>query len=121
MISLPLSIAVNAAAIFAAVKLLPGLHFNGTFMQLAGVALVFGVINSFLKPILSILTCPLQVLTLGLFGFLLNGLLLLLTAYLSQQFGFDFNADGLLWAIIGGIVIGIVSTALSLFVPGKQD
>ena len=48
-------------------------------------------------------------------------MLLLFTAYLSQQFGFDFKVDGLLWAIIGGIVIGIVSTALSLFVPGKQD
>jgi putative membrane protein len=121
MISLLLRIAVNAAAIFAAVRLLPGLHFNGSFPQLAGVALVFGVINSFLKPILSILTCPLQLLTLGLFGFLLNGLLLLLTAYLSQQFGFDFKVDGLLWAIIGGIVIGVVGTALSLFVPGKPD
>jgi putative membrane protein len=121
MISLLLRIAVNAAAIFAAVKLLPGLHFQGTFMQLAGVALVFGVINGFLKPILSILTCPLQLLTLGLFGFVLNGLLLLLTAYLSQQFGFDFKVDSLLWAIVGGIVIGIVSTALSMFVPRTQD
>jgi putative membrane protein len=121
MISLLLRIVVNAAAIFAAVKLLPGLHFQGTFMQLAGVALVFGVINSFLKPILSILTCPLQLLTLGLFGFVLNGLLLLLTAYLSQQFGFDFEVDSLLWAIAGGIVIGIVSTAISMFVPGRQD
>jgi len=51
----------------------------------------------------------------------LNGLLLMLTAYLSQQFGFDFKVDGILWAIIGGIVIGLVSTALSLFLPGKKD
>jgi putative membrane protein len=121
MISLLLRIIVNAAAIFAAVQLLPGLHWNGTFLQLAGVALVFGVINGFLKPILSILTCPLQFLTLGLFGLVLNGLLLMLTAYLSQQLGFDFKVDGILWAIIGGIVIGLVSTALSLFLPGKKD
>ena len=94
MISLLLRIIVNAAAIFAAVQLLPGLHWNGTFLQLAGVALVFGVINGFLKPILSILTCPLQFLTLGLFGLVLNGLLLMLTAYLSQQLGFDFCRIG---------------------------
>ena len=121
MISLLLRILVNALAILAAVKLLPGLHWNGTMAQLAGVALVMGVVNGFLKPILKLLSCPLQVLTLGLFGLVLNGLLLLLTAWLSQSFGFDFRVDGILWAIIGGIVIGIVSTALSLFLPGKQD
>jgi putative membrane protein len=121
MISLLLRIVVNAVAILAAVKLLPGLHWNGTFPQLAGVALVMGVVNGFLKPILKVLSCPLQLLTLGLFGLVLNGLMLLLTAYLSQQFGFDFKVDGILWAIIGGIVIGIVSTALSLVLPGKQD
>ena len=98
-------------------KLLPGLHFNGTCMQLAGVALVFGVLNAFLKPILDDPHLPVQLLTLGLFALVLNGLLLLVTAYLSQQLGFDFKVDGLLWAIVGGIVIGIVSTALSLFVP----
>jgi putative membrane protein len=112
---------VNAAAIFAAVRLLPGLHFDGSIPQLAGVALVFGVVNALLKPILSILTCPLQLLTLGLFGLVVNGVLLLLTAYLSRQFGFAFTVDGLLWAIVGGIVIGLVSTALSLLIPDKKD
>jgi len=121
MISLLLRIVVNAVAIFAAVRLLPGLHWNGTVVQLAGVALVMGVVNGFLKPILKLLTCPLQMLTLGLFGLVLNGLLLMLTAYLSQQFGFDFKVDGILWAIIGGIVIGLVSTVLTLLIPGKQD
>jgi putative membrane protein len=68
-----------------------------------------------------VLSCPLQLLTLGLFGLVLNGLMLMLTAYLSQQFGFDFKVDGILWAIVGGIVIGLVSTVLSLVLPGKQD
>ena len=121
MISLLLRIVVNAAAIFAAVRLLPGLHFTGAPLQLAGVALVMGVVNGFLKPILTILTCPLQLVTLGLFGLVINGVLLLFTAYVSQRLGFDFKVDGIMWAIIGGIVIGLISTALSLFVPGEKD
>jgi putative membrane protein len=55
------------------VKLLPGLHFQGTAVQLAVVALVFGVLNAFLKPILTVLTCPFILLTLGLFALVVNG------------------------------------------------
>jgi putative membrane protein len=107
----------NAVAIFAAVKLLPGLHFDGTLVQLLGVALVFGVLNAFLKPLLKILTCPLILLTLGLFALVLNGCMLLITAYVSQRLGFDFRVDGLWWALIGGIVIGFISTAVAMIIP----
>lgn len=114
--------AVTAVAIFLTVKLLPGLHWQGTWLQLGGVALVFGVVNAFLKPILSVLTCPLIVLTLGLFSLVVNALLLMFTAYISQQFGFDFRVDGFWWALLGGIVIGIIASALAVMVPdGKQD
>jgi putative membrane protein len=116
-----LRLAVTALAIMAAVKLLPGLHFDGEITHLLGVALVFGAVNALIKPVLGLLTCPLQLVTLGLFGFVLNGLMLLLTAYLSQRFGFDFKVDGLLWAIIGGVVIGVVGTALSLLIPDPKD
>lgn len=108
---------VNALAIFAAVKLLPGLHFQGTAIQLGGVALVFGLLNAFLKPILTVLSCPLVLLTLGLFALVLNGMMLLITAYVSQKLGFNFQVDGLWWALLGGIVIGVISTALSLLLP----
>jgi len=112
-----LRLLVNALAIFAAVKLLPGLHFQGTAVQLAGVALVFGVLNAFLKPIITVLTCPFILLTLGLFALVVNGLMLLFTAYVSQRLGFDFRVDGIWWALLGGIVIGVISTALSLLIP----
>ncbi|MCU0620913.1 MAG: phage holin family protein [Gemmatimonadales bacterium] len=117
MISFLLRLAVTAMAIFAAVRLLPGLHFEGSAATLAGVALVFGTINAFLRPILGLLTCPLQLLTLGLFTFVVNGALLLLTAWVSQRLGFDFRVDGLLWAVLGSVVIGVISTALSLITP----
>lgn len=115
-------LAVTALAIFATVKLLPGLHFEGTWTQLAGVALVFGVVNALLKPLLSILTCPLILLTLGFFSLVVNALLLMFTAWVSQKMGFDFRVDGFWWALLGGIVIGIISAALSLMVPdGKKE
>jgi putative membrane protein len=112
-----LRLLINAGAIFAAVKLLPGLHFEGPALQLAGVALVFGVLNAFLKPILTILTCPFILLTLGLFALVVNGAMLMATAYVSQRLGFNFQVDGLWWALLGGVVIGIISTALSLLIP----
>jgi putative membrane protein len=99
-----LRLLVNALAIFAAVKLLPGLHFQGTAVQLAGVALVFGLLNAFLKPIITLLTCPFILLTLGLFALV----------------GFDFRVDGIWWALLGGIVIGVISTALSLLIPDGE-
>ncbi len=115
-------LAVTALAILATVKLLPGLHWEGTWLQLAGVALVFGVVNAFLKPILTVLTCPLILLTLGLFSLVVNALLLQFTAYLSRMLGFNFRVDGFWWALLGGIVIGIVSSVLALMVPdGTKD
>jgi putative membrane protein len=112
---------VTAAAIFATVKLLPGLSFEGSWAQLAGVALVFGVVNAFLKPILTLLTCPLILITLGLFSLVVNALLLMFTAYVSQKLGFNFRVDGFWWALLGGVVIGIISSALTLMLPdGKK-
>ncbi len=112
---------VTALAIFATVKLIPGMHFQGTALQLAGVALVFGLVNAILKPLLSVLTCPLILLSLGLFSLVLNAVLLLITASISQKLGFDFQVDGFWWALLGGIVIGVISTALSLMLPDGKD
>lgn len=120
MMSFLVRLIVTAVAIFATVKLLPGLHFEGTWAQLAGVALVFGVVNAFLKPILSILTCPLILLTLGFFSLVVNALLLMFTAWVSQKLGFNFSVDGFWWALLGGVVIGIISAALSLMLPDRK-
>jgi putative membrane protein len=75
------------------------------------------VLNAFLKPLLMVLTCPLILLTLGLFALVVNGALLLFTAYVSQKMGFHFAVDGIWWAVLGGIFIGVISTALSLLIP----
>src|SRR5574337_223411 len=107
---------VNALALLVAVWLVPGLHYAGTPTRFALVVVVFGVVNAVLRPLLTLLTCPLVVLTLGLFTLVINAVLLLVTGRLSAHWGLGLRVDGFLPALVGGLVIGIVSTALALFV-----
>ena len=107
---------INAAALFAAVKLIPGMHFTGGIGQLLLVALVFGLINAVVRPVLALLSCPLIVVTLGLFLLVINAVMLWLTSWLAASLGLGFRVDGFLPALLGGLVIGIVSTVLTLSV-----
>ncbi|MEP7064752.1 MAG: phage holin family protein [Gemmatimonadota bacterium] len=110
-------IVVTAIALWAATRLVSGITYQGNWIGLAGVALVFGLLNSFVRPILSFLAFPLLIVTLGLFTFVLNALMLLLTSALSSTFGFDFHVAGFAAAFWGAIVTGIVSFLLSMFLP----
>ena len=110
----------TAAALWAAVVLVPGISYTDGVPGLLGVALVFGVINAVIRPVLKLLTCPLVVLTLGLFVFILNAFLLWLTSEVAQAFGLGFDVDGFWAALVGALIVGIISTVLNLFV-GKQD
>lgn len=107
---------INALALYVAVNIIPGIHFDKGGVELLVVAALFGIVNSALRPILTVLTCPLVVLTLGLFTFVINALLLLLTAWLSKQFDLGLHIDGFGAAFVGGLLIGIVSLVLSLMV-----
>jgi putative membrane protein len=97
---------INMIALSVTAALLPGIHINGGAGTLLIVALVFGIINSIVKPILLLLTCPFVIITLGLFILVINGLMLLLTAAIL---GNSFVVDGFGTAIIGGIVMGIAA------------
>ena len=108
---------LNAAALWFAAWLLPGLDFQGTVVQLLLVAAVFGVVNSLLRPILTVLTCPLIVITLGLFTLVINALMLLLTGWLSTRWDLGFSVSGFWAAFFGGLVVGFVSVILSLLLP----
>src|SRR3954453_14567230 len=105
---------ITTLAIFAAVYLVPGITFAGPGWELGLVAAVFGLVNIGLRPLLSLLTCPLIILTLGLFGLVINALLLLLTAWIAGSLGVDFRIDGFWPALWGGLVISIVSLILNL-------
>lgn len=110
---------ITAAALWVAEALVPGIEYRGGIGGLLGVALIFGLVNAIVRPILVVLTCPLVLLTLGLFLFVLNAFLLWLTGALSGALGIDFHVQGFWAAFLGGIVIGLVSTVLNVFV-GKE-
>ena len=107
---------INAAALWAATRLVPGISFDGDWRLLLAVALVFGVLNVALRPILILLTLPLFILTLGLFTFVLNALMLWLTGRVSDALRLGFRVDGFGAAFLGALVVTVVSFLLSLFV-----
>lgn len=106
---------VNAAALWVAVRLIPGIAYQGGWIPFLGVALVFGVLNAFVRPIVKLLTLPLLLLTLGLFTLVINGFMLWLTAALSGVLGLHFHVSGFWPALWGALVVSIVSTFLSAF------
>jgi putative membrane protein len=107
---------INAAALWAAVRLVPGVSFTGDGRLLFLVALIFGVLNASLKPVLMILTLPFLLLTLGLFTFVLNAFLLWITSAVSGAMGLGFHVDGFAAAVLGALVVSAVSILLSMFV-----
>lgn len=111
---------LNAAALWTAAYLLLGLDFTGGPVDLLLVAAVFGIVNSLLRPILTILTCPLIVVTLGLFTLVINAVMLLVTGWLSARWDLGFTVSGFWAAFWGGLVVGVVSLAVSLAVRGEQ-
>ena len=114
-----LRFALNTAALYAAVWLVPGIRFDGGLGQFLLVGVVFGLVNTLLRPLLTILTCPLVVLTLGLFTLVINALMLLATAWLSERWELGFTVDGFVAALLGGIIVGVTSTILALFLGNE--
>ena len=119
--SILLSILINAAALWTATQLVDGISFTGDIPTLLGVVLVFGVLNVILRPILKLLTLPFLILTLGLFTFVLNAIMLLVTSAASDALGLQFHVNGFTPAFVGALVVSIVSFALSLFVGTKNE
>ena len=116
-----LQILVNAAALWVAVAIVPGLNWSGgEWWKFLLVAVVFSLINSYVKPILRILTFPISIVTLGLFLLVINALLLLLLSAISKELSLGFTVDGFLAALLGSIVISIVGWILSMVVGASR-
>ena len=116
-----LRLLINAAALWVATQIVPGVTHSGCGGALLVVALVFGLLNALLRPILAFLSCPLLILTLGLFTFVINAVILLLTSAVSSSLGIGFHVDGFWAALLGAIVVSIVSILLSVFVRDVRD
>lgn len=107
-----LKLLVNAAALWAAGSIISGIHLDGDFWQILLVALVFGLVNTFIKPVLKVLSFPVIILSVGLFALVINAAMLGLTAALTDT----LSVDGFVSALLGAIVISIVSAVLNQFV-----
>ena len=120
--NLLLRLLVNAAALWCAARFIDGISYTGSWPGLLGLALVFGLVNALIRPVLSFFSFPIQILTLGLFTLVLNALMLLLTAFLSRSFDIRFHVDGFGAAFLGAIVVSVVSLVLSaLLIRDKDD
>lgn len=114
MVQLVIRIVINAVALWVAGYVLSdyGLTVPDSAGGLILVAIVFGLVNAFIKPLIQLLSCPLTILTLGLFTLVINALMLMLTGWLT---GGGVSTDGFGAALLGAIIISIVSTVLSWF------
>ncbi|MGW6480857.1 phage holin family protein [Streptomyces sp. NPDC055059] len=116
----------NAGALAVAVWLLdkitlPGDSTGKKVGTLIIVALLFGLVNFLVKPIVKVLTFPLFILTLGLITLVVNALMLLLTSWLAEQFDLSFHVEGFWTAVLGGLIISVVSWALNVVLPDDKD
>src|SRR5262245_42696534 len=119
--SILISLLINAAALYVATRLVDGISFTGTIPALLGVALVFGVLNAIVRPILKFFTFPFFIVTLGLFTFVLNAVMLLITSAASDALALGFHVNGFVPAFIGALVVTVVSFVLSLFAGSSDD
>ncbi|CCA56987.1 putative membrane protein [Streptomyces venezuelae ATCC 10712] len=112
----------NAGALGVAIWLLQDITLTGEstgkkVLTLILVALVFGLVNFLVKPVVKLLTLPLFILTLGLITLVVNALMLLLTSWLAEQFNLSFHVEGFWTAVLGGLIISVVSWALNVVLP----
>ncbi|NGO77998.1 phage holin family protein [Streptomyces sp. YC504] len=115
----------NSAALAVAIWLidditLPGNSTPRKVLTLILVALVFGLVNFLVKPIVKLLTLPLFILTLGLITLVVNALMLLLTSWLADKLNLSFHVEGFWTAVVGGLIISIVSWAMHMVLPDKD-
>jgi putative membrane protein len=111
----------TSVALFAAVQLVPGITYEGGWPTLAGMALLFGLVNAVVRPILALLSCPLIMLTMGIFLLVINGAMLLLASRLAAIFGVNFFVEGFGAAFWGALVTSAVSFLLNLFIAEEED
>lgn len=117
---------VNGLALWLAALLLPGIsipegqELGESLLIIAVIALIFTLVNAIVKPIVSLLALPLTILTLGLFHLVINALMLLLTGWLTGFTDFGLEVDGFWWAVLGGLVIALISAVVNAAVPARD-
>jgi putative membrane protein len=121
-----LRVLVSAAALGVATWAVPGIKLTTgadwkKILTLLGVAVIFGIINAFLKPVIKVVGCAFYVLTLGLVALVVNGLLLWLTSVIAGDLDLPFHVDGFWAGLWGALIVGLVSWVLNLIVGDKRE
>jgi len=116
-----LRLLVNMAALWVATRIVPGVTFTGGWLALLGVALTFGAVNTFVRPVTWVLTLPFIFLTLGLFLLVVNGMMLWITSVVSSTLGLGFHVSGFWAALWGALTVSIVSMMLSVVVRDRPE
>lgn len=113
---------INALALWIAIKLIPGFNFEGSNLSLLLIALIFGVVNALVRPIIVMLTCPLVLLTLGFFVLVINTIMLSLTVWLSREvFDLGLTSAGFWTTFLAAIVVSVVSGILSVVLKDDRE
>ncbi|MCS7179271.1 MAG: phage holin family protein [Anaerolineae bacterium] len=113
--------AITVLALLVAAWIVPGIRVSGTaWVAYALMAIILGLVNALVRPVLKLLTCPLILLTLGLFTLVINGLTLWLSARIANALGIGFHVDGFWPAFWGALIVSIVSVFLSAFLKEKE-
>jgi putative membrane protein len=114
---------ITALALGAAVALVPGIRVESdrAWLTVAVMAVILGLVNAFVRPLLKLLSCPLILLTLGLFLLVINAVTLWLAAQLAAALGVSFYVDGFWPAFLGGLIISVVSFLLSMFLIDDRE
>ena len=125
-VKLIIRIVITALALWLATVLVSGIEVQTSdttekIVTLLVVAVIFGVINGVLKPIIKSVGCAFYVVTLGLIAFVVNALLLWMASYISEQLHFPFHITGCVPALLGAIVVGVVSWLGNLFIHDDRD
>jgi len=111
---------VNTIAIMVAIKFVPGIVYTGEWWGILAVGLIFGLINTFIRPFINLFALPLLILSLGLFTFIINALMLSLTSWLSDKFHLGFHVAGFSAAFWGALIISLTSMVLSCLIPSEE-
>jgi putative membrane protein len=125
-VALVVRVVVIAVALWVATVIVPGIDVGATSTStgigtLLAVALIFGIVNAVLKPIIKVVGCAFYVLTLGLIGLIVNALLFLLVSAIADSLRLPFSVDGFWSAFLGAIVVGVVAFVLHFLIPDRLD
>jgi len=112
---------INAVALWIAIVFVPGINAQPSWAGIFGLALIFGLVNALLRPLLNLLTCPFLILTLGLGTLLINTFLFWLSGVIGSRFGVGFTVDGFWPAFFGSLIVTLVSIALTLLVKDELE